>query len=146
MLGLGLVRGMGRTLRYFFSKKITQMYPEERPNLAPRVRGPIKLTPSKCIACSICAQVCPVQTITVTARRDPETRKRRLVRFSVDYGRCIYCGFCVENCPTNAIVNSQEFELATFWRESLHRQLYPVPAEQEVGRTEPAQESGVSVS
>jgi len=46
---------------------------------------------AKCNACKTCADVCPVEAITVesTAKVDPDT--------------CVDCGTCVEECPEGAI-------------------------------------------
>ncbi len=46
-----------------------------------------------CIGCGICAQVCPLNNITVT--KDPK---------KVSYGSyCVSCFACTHNCPTNSI-------------------------------------------
>lgn len=37
----------------------------------------------------------------------------------IDMTKCIYCGYCVEACPVDAIVETQNAEFATEWREEL---------------------------
>ena len=41
--GLGLVKGMGLTLRRFFEPKATIRYPEEPPDVAVKFRGRLQL-------------------------------------------------------------------------------------------------------
>ena len=66
--GMGLVRGMGLTLRKFFAPKATIRYPEERPDVAPKFRGRLQLLYDewgtlKCETCFQCAQACPIECI-----------------------------------------------------------------------------------
>ncbi|MBW1824890.1 MAG: 4Fe-4S binding protein, partial [Deltaproteobacteria bacterium] len=69
-----LICGLRETLTYFlnttvFGKPITQRYPEERRDPYPRFHGLHKLLrddegKEKCVACGLCARVCPAQCIT----------------------------------------------------------------------------------
>jgi ferredoxin len=66
--GLGIVRGMGLTLRRFFEPKATIHYPEVRADVAPRFRGRLQLLLDehgalKCETCFQCAQACPIECI-----------------------------------------------------------------------------------
>ena len=77
-----LVQGLLLTLRYFFSKDVTLRYPEEKWPVAKRWRGRHVLTvhPSgkvKCVACMLCATVCPAECISITAAAEPDNRKYR---------------------------------------------------------------------
>jgi len=51
----------------------------------------VKINKEKCTGCEACADVCPVDAITVD---DVAT---------VDEEECIDCGTCVEECPVEAI-------------------------------------------
>jgi ferredoxin len=66
--GIGLVRGMGLTLRRFFSPKATIRWPEEKADVAPKFRGRLQLLYDehgslKCETCFQCAQACPIECI-----------------------------------------------------------------------------------
>ncbi len=66
--GLGIVRGMGLTLKRFFEPKATIKYPEVRADVAPKFRGRLQLLfdeygTLKCETCFQCAQACPIECI-----------------------------------------------------------------------------------
>jgi ferredoxin len=66
--GMGIVRGMGLTLRRFFQPKATIQWPEEPADVAPRYRGRLQLLYDeygtlKCETCFQCAQACPIECI-----------------------------------------------------------------------------------
>ena len=90
---------------------LTTYYPEEtRADYAPRNRGKHVLTQRpdgrpQCIACNLCATVCPARCIEIDIAFDPEdaVHPRSPGRFEIDYSRCIFCGLCVEACPEDAI-------------------------------------------
>ncbi len=66
--GLGIVRGLGLTLRRFFEPKATIRYPEVRADVPPKFRGRLQLLYDeygtlKCETCFQCAQACPIECI-----------------------------------------------------------------------------------
>lgn len=103
-----LLRGMNVTNKYFFKKKFTIQYPEEKTPTSPRFRGlhALRRYPNgeeRCIACKLCEAVCPALAITI----DSEPREdgtRRTTKYDIDLFKCIYCGFCEEACPVDSIV------------------------------------------
>lgn len=103
-----LLSGMRLTGKYFWKKKFTIQYPEERTPVSPRFRGlhALRRYPNgeeRCIACKLCEAVCPALAITI----DSEPRddgSRRTTRYDIDLFKCIYCGFCEEACPVDSIV------------------------------------------
>jgi NADH-quinone oxidoreductase subunit I len=105
---LDLVRGLAVTGGYFFRKKITIQYPDEKTPKSPRFRGlhALRRYPNgeeRCIACKLCEAVCPALAITIESEeRDDGTR--RTTRYDIDLFKCIYCGYCEEACPVDAIV------------------------------------------
>ncbi len=109
-----LFRGLKLTGRYFFAKKITVQYPEEKTPQSPRFRGlhALRRYPSgeeRCIACKLCEAVCPALAITIEAE-PREDGSRRTTRYDIDLFKCIYCGFCEEACPVDAIVETRIYE------------------------------------
>lgn len=103
-----LLVGMRVTGKYFFKRKITIQYPEEKTPVSPRFRGihALRRYPNgeeRCIACKLCEAVCPALAITI----DSEPRadgSRRTTKYEIDLFKCIYCGLCEESCPVDSIV------------------------------------------
>lgn len=118
MFGKGLLKGMGISLKRMLGPNITEYYPEEMPNLPPRVRSSMGLIPEKCTACGVCANACPNKVITITSEKD-ESNKRVLKGYTMDAGRCLFCGLCTEACPSKALKVTQEFENAVYDAEDL---------------------------
>ena len=118
-----LLKGMALTGRYFFARKITIQYPEERTPQSNRFRGlhALRRYPNgeeRCIACKLCEAVCPALAITIESEQR-EDNTRRTTRYDIDMTKCIYCGLCQEACPVDAIVEGPNFEYATETREEL---------------------------
>jgi NADH-quinone oxidoreductase subunit I len=124
-----MLRAMGVTLKYFFSKPITVQYPDEPVKIYPRFRGRHELQRhpnglEKCVACGLCAAVCPSGAIYVEAGENTETARfsegeRYARRYEINLTRCIFCGYCQEACPTGAVVLGHEFALADYGRREL---------------------------
>ena len=111
---LELLKGLKLTGRYFFQKKITVQFPEEKTPQSPRFRGLHALRryengEERCIACKLCEAVCPAMAITIESEvRDDGSR--RTTRYDIDLTKCIFCGFCEESCPVDSIVETSIFE------------------------------------
>ncbi len=109
-----LLKGMSVTGKYFFARKITVQYPEEKTPQSFRFRGLHALRryengEERCIACKLCEAICPAMAITIEAApRDDGSR--RTTRYDIDLTKCIFCGFCEEACPVDAIVETRIFE------------------------------------
>ncbi len=130
-----LIRGLAVTTRHFLRNLFgerdknprvlerkgpnlvsTVEYPEERVPYPPGYRGLHRLVPRedgkpRCVACYMCATVCPAQCIYIEAGEyettDPAAESRVIekypTQFVIDELRCIVCGFCVDACPKDAI-------------------------------------------
>lgn len=120
---LSNVGSMWLTFLHMFKKRVTIQYPEEKAYLAPRWRGRIVLTrdpdgQERCVACNLCAAVCPVDCISLQATED-ENGRRYPDFFRINFSRCIFCGLCEDACPTYAIQLIPDFEMAEFNRPNL---------------------------
>ena len=119
-----LIKGYSVTLREFFTRPSTMKYPEEKWKMPPRFRGYPKLVPNpdgteRCVACGLCAVVCPPLAIQLQADETDRVKERYPVAFEIHMGRCINCGFCEEACPVDAIRMSSTYELNTPQLDSL---------------------------
>ena len=109
-----LLKGMRLTGKYFFKRKVTLRYPQEKTPASPRFRGlhALRRYPNgeeRCIACMLGEAGCPALAITIEAdQRDDGTR--RTTRYDIDLTKCIFCGFCEESCPVDSIVETHIHE------------------------------------
>ncbi len=111
---LGLLKGLKTTLKAFFSKPVTVMYPYHKMEVAPSGQGLIRLRVTelgnkpvfKCTACGICAKNCPQNCITVKKMKD----EKQPDIYKVDYSYCIFCRICIDTCPFDALEQTQEYE------------------------------------
>ena len=110
-------------IRHLFVGADTVSYPDEMPYLPPRYRGRIILSrdPSgeeRCVACYLCAAVCPVDCISLQATQD-EHGRRYPAFFRINFSRCIFCGFCEDACPTYAIQLTPDAEMSEYHRPNM---------------------------
>jgi NADH-quinone oxidoreductase subunit I len=142
-----ILRGMSVTGTYFAVDKVTVEYPKEKLQTYPRFRGAQALLTdpetgdTKCVACMLCATICPSRCITIVGEQTLEGRSRPAT-FDLNLSRCIFCGLCEEVCPEAAIVMTRQYELATFDKNDFfldkekllanqvyaHKELYAQPA------------------
>jgi NADH-quinone oxidoreductase subunit I len=94
----------------------TVEYPDEKVNYPEGYRGLHRLVPRddgkpRCVACYMCATICPAQCIYIEAAEyagGDEAAESRVIekypkQFVIDELRCIVCGLCVDACPKDAI-------------------------------------------
>jgi NADH-quinone oxidoreductase subunit I len=117
------VVSLARVFGHGFRRRATILYPEVKPYMPPRFRGRIVLTrdpdgEERCVACNLCAVVCPVSCIALQKAEKPDGRWYP-EWFRINFARCIYCGFCEEACPTYAIQLTPDYEMAEYRRENL---------------------------
>jgi NADH-quinone oxidoreductase subunit I len=109
----------------FLRQASTIQYPEQKRPVSSRYRGIHILTERedgspKCVACFMCATVCPAECIYIESGERPEkTIEKYPTRFEIDLLRCVYCGFCVDACPEEAIIMSRENNLVGTTRAEL---------------------------
>ena len=116
---------VGNFFRSLFLRQYSTIeYPEKRRTLSRRYRGIHILTQRedgtpKCVACYMCATVCPAECIFIESGERPDTTEKYCTRFEIDLLRCVYCGFCVDACPEEAIIMSRQNDLVGESREEL---------------------------
>ncbi|MBI2567883.1 MAG: NADH-quinone oxidoreductase subunit I [Candidatus Schekmanbacteria bacterium] len=116
-----IAKGMMITMKnFFFGKKVTIQYPEQRRTYSDRYRGMhyIKVTDGveNCTACMLCPTVCPAECIHIEAG-EREGKEKYPVTFEIDVLRCCFCGMCEEACPKDAIKLSTIYEMSQPVRE-----------------------------
>src|SRR5215211_6319852 len=152
--GVGLIKGLGVTLKTMTRPAATRQYPHVKPDLPARSRGVIALIEENCTVCMLCSRECPDWCIYIDSHKEQvapkeggRARTRNVLdRFAIDFALCMYCGICVEVCPFDALHWSPEFEYAEHQIERLTHEMdtlrawaYSVPAPDplEEGAVEP---------
>ena len=117
------LQGLGAVIGHAFHRRDTIQYPGEMVYLPPRYRGRIILSrdpagEERCVACYLCAVVCPVDCIALQATED-ESGRRYPAWFRINFSRCIFCGFCEDACPTYAIQLTPDVEMCEYERPNM---------------------------
>lgn len=125
--------GLKTTMKEFFTRKVTEQYPENRKELVmfDRFRGMLVMPHNEnnehnCVACGLCQMACPNGTIRVISEMvetEDGKKKKRLVKYEYNLGSCMFCQLCTNACPHGAITFVPEFENAVFDRSRLIMQL-----------------------
>ncbi len=135
-----LILGMVITGKHLGRHAITIQYPEEKWTMPERSRGVVVLLSDKetgdlnCTGCLLCMKACPSAAIRIDAPRDPETKKRTLLSFSVDNAHCCFCGLCEEACNFCAIKMAGNYEMSVEDKDTL---VWDMNKLQEMGRDVP---------
>jgi len=109
-------KGMSITFRHIFRKKVTEEYPDVKPEFEARYRGLHYLTryadgAERCVCCGLCAAACPADAIYMEPA-ETESGERYAKVYEINEIRCIFCGMCEEACPEEAIFLGHEFEFS----------------------------------
>lgn len=129
-----LLIGMRTSMKVFLQPKVTEEYPENRHttlHIPERHRAKLIMIHDEnnqhhCIACGLCQNACPNDTIKVISemKEDKDGKKKKvLVKYQYDLGSCMFCELCVNACPHGAIAFSNDFENAVFEKDKLILQL-----------------------
>jgi NADH-quinone oxidoreductase subunit I len=119
-----IVKGMTYSFLQMFEPTFTKQYPEEKWKPTGVFRGrPVLVerddkTGERCVACGLCARVCPPMAISLQAEETDMEQERHPKTFEINMLRCIYCGYCEEVCPEEAIVMSDEYDITFNTRKS----------------------------
>lgn len=133
-------RGLGTTLKHIAGsigrgpRAKTFYYPEERRENMPVLEGGMEKSNFrgvhrlnrdeqgrvKCVACFMCATVCPARCIHIVGEESPwDDREKYPKRFDIDELRCIFCGMCEEACPVDAIELTPVYDLVGLTRQEM---------------------------
>ena len=118
-----LLAGMAVTIRYFVKPVVTVQYPRQKIQMSPAYRGYPQLIVDpetqthRCIACEMCARICPSQLISVEGAKFPGEKQKRATKYIHEHYYCSFCGLCTEVCPTSALEYSKVYSLVGFNRE-----------------------------
>ena len=131
-LGTTFKHMMGSIFRGKMNK--TMCYPEERREDIPvedgglykqNYRGVHRLNRDedgrvKCVACFMCATVCPAKCIHIEGGVSPwNDREKYPIKFDLDELRCIFCGMCEEACPVDAIELTYTYDIVGMSRQEM---------------------------
>jgi NADH-quinone oxidoreductase subunit I len=122
-----ILSGMAVTARHALGERLTVQFPEERyvPPDPLKYRGVHRLNRDeqgrvKCVACFLCATVCPAHCIDIVGAESPwPDREKYPERFVIDELRCIYCGMCEDACPVDAVELTSLYDLTGFSRDEM---------------------------
>lgn len=120
-----LLGGMSITIVEFFSKDVTQQYPDERWRMHERFRGRVDMPldpisgAHKCTLCMMCVRACPNASLEIVVGKGSDGKTRVLDKYIYKLSTCTLCELCVEACNFDAIKMAHDYELATFDRQSL---------------------------
>jgi len=118
-----LFTGLKVTTKKLFGPKVTLQYPHETVEMTDAYRSCIAfvrfddIDTHDCIACDACAIICPSDCITLTGDRMPNSKKKRVDTFFVDFSTCSLCGLCLAACPTDTLKYDTGFDDAGYQRE-----------------------------
>ena len=63
----------------------------------------ILLDPNTCVLCALCADVCPVDVISLVPSEEIDPSIHGQTVLLLDETACIRCGLCIERCPPDAL-------------------------------------------
>jgi ech hydrogenase subunit F len=106
--------------RNFTQGPATRMYPVEKRETFPNVRGQVAgIDEEACVYCTLCAKKCPADALVVD---------RVAKSWTLDPYRCVICGVCAEVCPKKCIAIEGQYR-PPVQHKSLHVATKAVPAE-----------------
>ncbi len=123
ILLVDIIKGLFVTFNSSITPAISIRYPDEEKWIPyQRFRGALTLNYDKdgkelCVACELCAKICPTDCIKVIPIED-DSGKGITDRIAKEWiwnaVRCLFCGYCAEVCPTTAVRMGRDFELACY--------------------------------
>ncbi|MEZ0324125.1 MAG: NADH-quinone oxidoreductase subunit I [Hydrogenothermaceae bacterium] len=137
---LDFVNGLKVTFKNLLRKTVTTKYPYEKLTPPKRFRGvhahrvkdgqeppsfavlgkfmEINYNESRCVACYMCQQACPMPTLFKIEAIQLPNGKKRVTRFEMNLLNCLYCGLCVDACPVDCLIMTDIYESASYERKN----------------------------
>lgn len=112
-----LVKGLVITLKNCLIPAITLQYPTQKQPMSDAFRGLVDLHPGKCIACYLCARICPTACLALSHKQEDKKKLPETFKYNVEL--CCFCGLCSQVCPTAAIYMNKIYEISVYDRDKL---------------------------
>lgn len=109
-LYIRILDGFMVTIPHILRRKVTIKYPEKKREIPEPYRAMHSIDIEKCLACELCATICPSQCILIVAEPHPE-KLRHPKAFNIDILKCTFCGFCQDVCPTGALQMTSDWNM-----------------------------------
>ncbi|HEX8548283.1 MAG TPA: NADH-quinone oxidoreductase subunit I [Cytophagaceae bacterium] len=102
---------------------VTLQYPFESFPIPDNGRYRLHNEIEDCIVCDLCAKICPVDCIDITAVKSTEeigktsdgtTKRLYAAQFDIDMAKCCYCGLCTTVCPTECLTMTKTYDYSEF--------------------------------
>jgi len=110
------IRELIEAIKALIKGPYTSKFPVEPHQPHPNFRGQPKFNEEKCVGCTACKEVCPVEAIDYIDIVDDKDNPRRFMIHYTD--TCIFCGQCEAACiaDNEGIKLSNDWELSFFDR------------------------------
>jgi NADH-quinone oxidoreductase subunit I len=128
---------------------VTIQYPSETIPTPDFSRNRLHNDADDCIACNQCANVCPVNCITIESFKvtpddveelgttsDGSKKKLWLSKFDIDMAKCMYCGLCTYPCPTECLTMTPVHDFAEVDRSNFNYHFSVLTVEKEKEKRE----------
>lgn len=120
------LRELAEAIKALIKGPYTSKFPKVAHIAHPNFRGQPVYNEEKCVGCTACVEICPVEALAFEDKTDSDDPKRILKHYT---DTCIFCGQCEAACivDNEGIKLSNEWDLAFFDRsgaeESIQKEL-----------------------
>jgi len=95
------------------ARKFALMNPVHTTNFIPEIKT------ENCNGCGKCAEICPVEAMTLVSANDPKHLKRKLARLNEEI--CLGCGLCAKACKEKSIAMKSRAQRVITPLNGVHR-------------------------